>query len=339
MLRLPKFELASPTTVTEAVAMLASTPGSMIIAGGTDLLPNVKHELFTPPLVVSLADIAELRGIRRLDSGWVTIGAMTSLADVAAHELVRARFPALAQAAGLVAGPQLRAMGTLGGNVLLDTRCQWYNQTYFWREALGFCLKKDGTLCHVVEGGSKCVAAASNDTAPPLMTLRANLVLEGPNGRRTLPIDDLWLADGVYNKKLEPHEVLVEIQIPPTSPNHRGSYGKLRERGSIDFPLFGVAVRLELDANGAVDTADAVVTAMQARPLRLKRLQEHLKGRVPGTPDFEAGAQLAADSAYTQCHPMPNISGDEDWRREMVPVYVRRTILAASRGEGPVHHV
>ncbi|MCY2960990.1 MAG: FAD binding domain-containing protein [Planctomycetota bacterium] len=339
MLRLPKFELASPTTVTEAVAMLASTPGSMVIAGGTDLLPNVKHELFTPPLVVSLADIAELRGIRAAPNGWTTIGAMTSLADVAAHELVRARFPALAQAAGLVAGPQLRAMGTLGGNVLLDTRCQWYNQTYFWREALGFCLKKDGTLCHVVEGGSKCVAAASNDTAPPLMTLRANLVLEGPKGRRTLPIDDLWLADGAYNKKLEPNEVLVEVQIPPTTAQHRGAYGKLRERGSIDFPLFGVAVRLELDAAGAVDTADAVVTAMQARPLRLKRFQDHLKGRVPGTESFEEGAHLAADSAYAQCHPMPNIPGDEDWRREMVPVYVRRTILAASRGEGPVHHV
>jgi len=339
MLRLPKFELASPTTVGEAVAMLASTPGSMLIAGGTDLLPNVKHELFTPPLVVSLADIAELRGIRSSPNGWTAIGAMTSLADVAAHELVNARFPALAQAAGLVAGPQLRTMGTLGGNVLLDTRCQWYNQTYFWRQALGFCLKKDGTLCHVVEGGSKCVAAASNDTAPPLMTLRANLVIEGPNGRRTLPIDDLWLADGAYNKKLEPNEVLVEIQIPPTSPVHRGSYGKLRERGSIDFPLFGVAVRLELDAAGAVDTADAVVTAMQARPLRLKRFEEHLKGRAPGTPDFDAGAQLAADSAYAQCRPMPNIPGDDAWRREMVPVYVRRTILAASRGEGPVHHV
>jgi len=339
MLRLPKFELASPTTVTEAVALLVSNPGSMVIAGGTDLLPNVKHELFTPPLVVSLAAIAELRGIRRLESGWITIGAMTSIADVASNESVNAHFPALGQAAGLVAGPQLRAMGTLGGNVLLDTRCQWYNQTYFWREALGFCLKKDGTLCHVVEGGSKCVAAASNDSAPPLMTLRADLVIEGPNGRRTLPIDDLWLADGTYNKKLEPHEVLVEIRIPPTTAQHRGAYGKLRERGSIDFPLFGVAVRLELDASGAVDTADAVVTAMQARPLRLKRFEEHLKGRVPNTPEFEEGARLAADSAHTQCHPMPNISGDEVWRREMVPVYVRRTILAASRGEGPVHHV
>lgn len=339
MLRLPKFELASPTTVGDAVALLASNPGAMPIAGGTDLLPNVKHELFTPPLLVSLADVAEMRGIRARDDGWITIGATTSLADVATNEVVRARCPALAQAAGLVAGPQLRTMGTLGGNVLLDTRCQWYNQTYFWRQALGFCLKKDGTLCHVVEGGSKCVAAASNDTAPPLMTLRADLVIEGPNGRRTLPIDDLWLADGARNKKLEHGEILVEIRVPPTGANHRGAYGKLRERGSIDFPLFGVAVRLEFDAHGAVDTADAVVTALQARPLRLKKFQENLRGLVPGTSAFDDGAAKAADAAYAQCHPMPNVPGDEAWRREMVPVYVRRTILAASRGEGPVHHV
>jgi 4-hydroxybenzoyl-CoA reductase subunit beta len=330
MLRLPQFEIASPTTVREAVELLAGTPGALVIAGGTDLVPNMKHELFTPPLVVSLARIPELTGITRAPSGWITIGAMTTLADVAASHLVREHAPALAQAAGLVAGPQLRTMGTLGGNVLLDTRCQWYNQTYFWREALGFCLKKDGTVCHVVEGGSKCVAAASNDTAPPLMTLRANLVLEGPKGRRTLPIDELWLADGANNKKLEPAEVLVEIHVPPTGAGHRGAYGKLRERGSIDFPLLGVAVRLELDKAGAVDSADAVVTALQARPVRLKRFGEALVSRVPGTPDFEDAARAAADSAYKQCHPLPNIPGDEAWRREMVPVYLRRTILAAT---------
>ncbi len=339
MLRLPKFELASPRSVREAVELLTGTPGSLPIAGGTDLLPNLKHELFTPSLVVSLAGIEELRGIRSADSGWLTIGAMTSLAEVAADERVRAQAPALAQAAGLVAGPQLRTMGTLGGNVLLDTRCQWYNQTYFWREALGFCLKKDGALCHVVEGGSKCVAAASNDTAPPLMTLRANLVIEGAAGRRTLPIDDLWLADGAYNKKLEPGEILVEVRVPPTDAGHRGAYGKLRERGSIDFPLLGVAVRLDLDAKGTIATADAVVTALQARPVRLKRFQEHLEGCDPRSADFEDAARAAADAAYKQCHPMPNIPGDEAWRREMIPVYVRRTILAAARGEGPVHHV
>src|SRR5262249_22725384 len=156
-----------------------------------------------------------------------------------AHELVRAHAPALAQAAMLIAGPQLRTMGTLGGNVMLDTRCQWYNQTHFWRQALGFCLKKDGTKCHVVEGGNKCVAAASNDTAPALMTRGAELVIEGPDGRRQISIDDFWLADGIFNKKLEHAEILVELRVPATPRGHRGAYGKLRDRGSIDFPLLG----------------------------------------------------------------------------------------------------
>lgn len=338
MLRLPKFELARPKSLTEAVRMLADGgPEAMVIAGGTDLVPNLKHELFAPRLLVSLAHIEELRGVHERERGWMTIGAMTTLADVASNELVRARYPALAQATGLVAGPQLRTMGTLGGNVMLDTRCQWYNQTYFWRQALGFCLKKDGALCHVVEGGSKCVAAASNDSAPALMTLAATLEIEGPSGRRVVPIDDFWLADGVYNKRLERGEILARVALPPTAENHRGAYGKLRDRGSIDFPLLGVAVRIDVDANQAVASADVVLTALQARPLRIKRVSETLAGAILGSPEFESAAREVATQAHKQCHPMPNIPGDADYRREMVPVYVRRTLVAAAQRSGPVH--
>ena len=340
MLRLPKFEVARPHSVSEAVTLLSEAgPAAMIVAGGTDLLPNLKHELFTPDLLVSLAEIAELSGVREETNGWIAIGAMTSLADVAAHAALARRAPALAQAAGLVAGPQLRSMGTLGGNVMLDTRCQWYNQTYFWRQALGFCLKKDGTLCHVVAGGKKCVAAASNDTAPALMTLSAVLAIEGPDGRRTIPVDEFWVADGIWNKKLEPGEILVEVRIPPAAPGHRGAYGKLRERGSIDFPLLGVAARLDLDEKGAVADADLVVTALAARPLRILKARASLERTKPGTPEFEAAAALTAAQAQKQCHPLENIPGDADYRREMVPVLVRRTLEAASRGEGPVHPV
>jgi 4-hydroxybenzoyl-CoA reductase subunit beta len=158
MLRLPKFEIRRPRELSEAIALLAEAgPTSVVVAGGTDLVPNMKHELFTPEVVVSLEGLPELRGIRREPDGALSIGAMTSLEAVAASDLVRAQAPALAQACSLVAGPQLRSMGTLGGNVMLDTRCQWYNQTYFWRQALGFCLKKDGTACHVVAGGKNCV--------------------------------------------------------------------------------------------------------------------------------------------------------------------------------------
>ncbi len=340
MLRLPQFETEAPTSLSQALALLEANPAAMIVAGGTDLLPNMKHELFTPRLVVSLARVNELRGItQQKDSGWITIGAMTSLEDVAASEVLRSHAPALAQACGLVAGPQLRTMGTLGGNVLLDTRCQWYNQTYFWRQALGFCLKKDGTKCHVVEGGSKCVAAASNDSAPALMTLRAELVFASVRGRRTVPIDDFWVADGIQNKKLEPGEILVEVRVPPTGPGHRGAYGKLRERGSIDFPLLGVAVRIEVDANEVVESADVVITALQARPLRVQRASAMLQGTKIGSSEFEDAVIAQSLQAHKQCHPMPNVPGDADWRRAMVPVYVKRTLLAAARRAGPVHHV
>jgi 4-hydroxybenzoyl-CoA reductase subunit beta len=308
----------------------------MIVAGGTDLLPNMKHELFTPEVLVSLDGIEELRGVREED-GWISIGAMTSLADVARHPAIARRAPALSQAAGLVAGPQLRTMGTLGGNVMLDTRCQWYNQTYFWRQALGFCLKKDGTLCHVVAGGRKCVAAASNDTAPALMTLSALLVIEGPAGRRSLPVDEFWVSDGIWNKKLEPGEILTEVRIPAPAAGHRGAYGKLRERGSIDFPLLGVAVRLDVDGAGRIADADIVVTALAARPLRIAKARALLAGRSVGEAEGAAAFEAVAAQATGQCHPLANIPGDEDYRQEMVPVYVRRTLRAAADGTGPVH--
>jgi 4-hydroxybenzoyl-CoA reductase subunit beta len=340
MLRLPAFELARPRSVDEAVALLERHGAkAVVVAGGTDLVPNMKHELFTPDVVVSIADVEELRGVRALDDGALAIGAMTSLAGVAAHERVRAGAPALAQAVGLVAGPQLRTMGTLGGNVLLDTRCQWYNQTYFWREALGFCLKKDGTACHVVAGGKKCVAAASNDSVPALMTLGAELVLVSPAGRRTVRVDDFWVADGIVNKELLPAEVLALVRVPRQAAGHRGAYGKLRERGSIDFPLLGVAARVDLDDQGAVVDADVVLTALQARPVRLAKVREALVGHTPGRPAFDEAVAELARRAARQCRPLANVPGDAEYRHAMVPVYVRRTLLAAAAGEGPVHHV
>ncbi len=340
MLRLPEFRIERPATIAEAVRLLTELgEDGMLVAGGTDLLPNMKHELFTPKTLVALSDVAELRGISREDDGSLVIGAMTTVDEVAKHELVREHATVLAQAAGLIAGPQLRRMGTLGGNVMLDTRCQWYNQTYFWREALGFCLKKDGTLCHVVEGGKKCVAAASNDTAPALMVLGAELTFEGPEGRRVVAIDDLWKSDGIFNKKASPHEVLVSIRVPAPPPGRRSAYGKLRDRGSIDFPLLGVAVRLDCDAAGIVEDADSVLVALQARPVRLKRVADLLRGAKPGTEAFEEAARGVAESAHKQCHPLASVPGDHEYRREMVPVYVRRTLLAAAEGGGPVHHL
>lgn len=339
MLRLPRFELRQPASVAEASRLLSELgPAAVVLAGGTDLLPNMKHELVTPAFVVSLGRIEALRGIRVEADGSLAIGAMTTIADVAASKVVAGRAPCLAQAASLIAGPQLRRAGTIGGNVLLDTRCQYYNQTHFWRTALGFCLKKDGTACHVVAGGSRCVAAAAADTAPALMTLGASLEIAGASGGRTVPVEDFWVADGVSNRRLLPGEILVSIRIPPTPTGHRGAYGKLRERGSIDFPLLGVAARTDLDADGVVRRAELVLTALAARPRRVTEAAS-LQGRRPGTPEFDQAVLDVAEMARRRCRTLTNLPGDADWRQAMIPVYVRRTLHAAVAGGGPVHHL
>jgi len=337
MLRLPQFSVESPATLEGALELLAAHAGRALpIAGGTDLLPNLKHRIAEPELLVSLANVAELRGIRVDDEGALVIGAMTPLDAVAHHPEVQARAPALAQAAGLVASPQIRRMGTLGGNVMLDTRCRYINQTHFWRKALGFCLKKDGSLCHVVAGGQKCVAAASNDTAPALMSLGGELGFRSKGGERRAKVDELWKSDGVFNKRSGLDELLVSVRVPAQRSGHRGAYGKLRERGSFDFPQLGIAVRVDLEG-GSVADADVCVVALQARPLRLKGVAELLKGTRPGEPSFADAVEKLGERAHQQCHPMPNIPGDPEYRREMVPIYVRRTLLSAlGLGERPL---
>jgi 4-hydroxybenzoyl-CoA reductase subunit beta len=337
MLRLPTLSVETPSSLEQALGLLAEHAGRALpIAGGTDLLPNLKHRLLEPELLVSLAKVEELRGIDLDADGALVIGAMTPLDVVARDERVVARAPALAQAADIVASPQIRRMGTLGGNVMLDTRCRYINQTHFWRKALGYCLKKDGTLCHVVAGGRKCVAAASNDTAPALMTLGGELTFQSKRGERQVPIGELWKSDGIFNKRSTLDELLVRIRVPAQRAGHRGAYGKLRERGSFDFPQLGIAARVDLEAGKVVD-ADVALVALQARPLHVKDVAEALRGSEPGTPSFTDAVALVAERARAQCHPMPNIPGDSDYRQAMVPVYVRRTLLAAvGLGERPV---
>jgi len=340
MLRLPKFEVKNPATVEEAVAMMLEIHGeARFLAGGTDLNPNMKHGLFTPERVVALGGIEEMFGVGFDEKGNARIGAMVTLAQVEQHSELRRALPALCQAAKLVSSPQLRNMGTLGGNVMLDTRCQWYNQTYFWRNALGYCLKKDGSKCHVIEGGSKCVAAASNDTAPALMTLNAELEFATPSGRVRMPLADLWQADGIWNKKIPHTDLLVAIHVPKPAEGSRGAYGKLRDRGSIDFPLFGIAVRLDFAADGSIADAALCAVALQARPWPLKKAAELLIGTHPGQASFNDAVEKVAMLAAKQCRPMPNIPGDHAYRHLMVPVYTRRTLHAAAAGEGPVHHI
>ncbi len=334
MLRLPPYRLLEPSSAEEAVKLLTDEPGeAMLIAGGTDLVPNMKHGLFEPKTVISLAKVEGLEGVSDSDAG-LRLGPITTLADASQNELIIERAPALAQAAGVVAGPQLRNVGTLGGNLMLDTRCRWYNQTYFWRKGLGYCLKKDGTLCHVVEGGARCVAAASNDTVPALMTLNASAVFLGPDGEREVAIADLWTNDGIVNKKVSADELLIAIKVPPQAPGHHGTYAKLRRRDSIDFPLFGCAVRLDLDEKGTVSGADLAAVALVARPMRVKGVEELLLGTKPGSEAFDQAVEEVAQLAYKRCRPLDNVPGDAEWRREMVPVYVRRALRSATASSG-----
>ena len=322
MLRLPPFRYHRPETVEQALELLGEHAGDVLpVAGGTDLMPNMKHRLFTPGHLVALKGVEELHGIRR-EEGGVRIGAAETLTSVAQSELVRSRIPALADAAGHVAGPQLRNMGTLGGNLCLDTRCTYYNQTEFWRKALGYCLKKDGDTCHVTRVGRKCVAAHSADTPPVLMTLDAVAVLAGPEGRRELPVREFFVADGIENTQRRPDEVVVEVRIPAEATRRRMAYAKLRQRNSIDFPLLTVAVAAEVDDGGLVREIRAVVTGLGSRPRELTGWDDIAAER---TLDDEV-VEALAERVHAQCHPLENLIVDPDWRRAMVPVYVRRAL-------------
>ncbi|MFT7462189.1 MAG: 4-hydroxybenzoyl-CoA reductase subunit beta [Pseudohongiellaceae bacterium] len=326
MLRLPTFDHLSPTTIDGVLEILAENPGqARLLAGGTDLLPNLKHGIESAETLVSLGRVPGLAGIEASDHGALTLGALVSLEDLAANEVVAARQPALVTAAGLVAGPHHRRMGTLGGNVCLNTRCVYINQSYFWREALGFCIKKDGTECHVVKGGKRCVAAASNDTAPVLMVAGAELLIASrERGQRTVPMTEFYVKDGVFNKQLEPDEMLLEVRVPAPAAGWHSAYAKLRPRESIDFPRLSVAVGFSL-ADGQVSNLVIVVSAMAATPLVLKKVSEAAEGQAPEEQLWDVLGQLA----MKQCHPLTNIDGDKAWRREMVAVYVRRALREA----------
>jgi 4-hydroxybenzoyl-CoA reductase subunit beta len=316
VLRLHAYEYHRPETVDEAIALLVEHAGDVMpIAGGTDLVPNMKHRLFTPGHLVALRGIDEMRGIQEDEAGF-TIGAATSLDRVARDARTLEVLPSLARACSLVSGPQLRRMGTIGGNVCLDTRCTYYNQTLFWRKALGYCLKKDGTACHVVKGGTRCVAAHSADTATAMLPLDATLRIAGPTGEREVPISSFFTSDGVWNRRMNPGEILVSIHVPRPSPGSRHSFQKLRARDSIDFPMLNLAVR------GVVEDVQMAASALGSYPRKLGKLTAIAEGRQL----TDTVVEELAEQAFRQCHPLANIAVDVEWRRAMVPVLVRRAI-------------
>ncbi len=322
MLRLHSYLYHRPGTVEEALALLEKHAGDVMpIAGGTDLVPNMKHGLFTPGHLVSLRGIASLARIEEEADGF-RIGAGVTLHTVATHPAVAENLPSLARACQLISGPQLRRMGTIGGNVCLDTRCTYYNQTRFWRKSLGYCLKKDGDACHVVKGGTRCVAAHSADAATALVTLGADLTIVGLAGERTVSIGTFFTSDGVWNRRMEPGEILIGIRVPRPSGATRHSFQKLRARDSIDFPLLNLAVRVDLSDDAEVTDIQMAASAMGSYPRKLGKVGDSAIGRRL----TEEVIEEVGKEAFRQCHPLDNIPVDPEWRRAMVPVLVRRAL-------------
>lgn len=304
MLPLPHFSLEAPDRLDDALALLAE-PGAMPIAGGTDLLPSMKHRLFEPRVLVSLRRLAALRQVTPGADGGISLGAGLTLREVSRHPSVRDRWPALAAAAGTVATPTIQNMGTLGGNVMLDTRCLYYNQPAGWREALGFCLKKEGTLCHVAPKGKGCYAAQSADTVPSLWLYGARVELASREGVREVALADLYEDEGREWVRVRRGELLTRVILPP--PEGEVIHRKLRTRQAIDYAWLLVAVQKRQGA-----PLRAVISALGPRPACVEG----------GTADE------LAENAYKSALPLTTHLLPPPYRKRMVRVEVRRAAEA-----------
>ena len=322
MLRLPPFRYVAPRTLDEAAGLMADYgERAMAVAGGTDLYPNMKRRQFTPEVLVGLRGLRDLRGIAGDPAQGVTIGAMTTLSEVASHPAIGQFYPALAQAAGLVSAPQLRNVGTLGGNLCVDTRCNYYNQTEFWRHSIGYCMKKDGDICLVAPGSPRCWAVSSSDCAPALISLQAQVRLVGPRGERLIPVAALYHDDGIAYLAKQRDEILAEVRLPPAD-GWRSVYRKLRRRGSFDCPILGVAAALRRDADGTVSDARIVLGAVASHPVEATEAARLLEGQRPTPELLEAAAAAAARWAK----PFDNADLTISYRKQMAPIYVRRAL-------------
>jgi 4-hydroxybenzoyl-CoA reductase subunit beta len=314
--------------VEEAVGYLAKQgDGIRVLAGGTDLIPSMRQGLFDSEHVLDIRHIGELQGVRPRPGNGVEIGALTTLTSIECSGFLRRHYSVLTEAAATVASPLLRNMGTIGGNICLDTRCLWYNQSLTWRKGCGFCIKKDGDLCHVAPGGTKCWAAFSGDTPPALLCLNAEVEIASASGVRRMPLSDFYTGEGDAYRKLQANELLTRVFLPESSADYRGVYRKLRIRGSIDYPLAGVAMVLQR-SNGHIADARLAITAVNPAPLLVKGITEMLEGKVVDEALAEAVAVLAAKTAK----PLTTSALTPEYRREMIRVFTKRAVLAAANG-------
>lgn len=322
-MRLPAFRYVAPETVREAAAILAGEgPAARVLAGGTDLLPNMKRRQQQPRTVVGLRRITALRGIEGAPTKGLRIGAMTTLAELEAHPGIREHYAGLHQAVRVIATPLLRNTGTIGGNLCLDTRCNYYDQTYEWRRAIDFCMKCEGEVCWVAPGSDVCLAIASSDAAPVMCALGARVVLASRRGEREIEAGALYRPDGIRHLTLRPDEILAGIRLPPAG-RVRSSYSKLRRRGAFDFPVLGVAACLRFERD-VVAEARLWLTAVSMAPVRVPAAEQALAGRRLTVDAIEEAAGLA----WFRARPVDNADFTVRWRKEMTRHHVRLALQA-----------
>jgi 4-hydroxybenzoyl-CoA reductase subunit beta len=307
MMRLPWFEHRAPESIHEAARILAGEgPNAMLIAGGTDLLPNMKRRQYAPKTLISLRRIPELK------RNGSALGAGTTLTEI----IHKTQLPlGLRQAAHQVATVHLRNMGTIGGNLCLDTRCNYYNQNYEWRKAIDFCLKKDGDICWVATASKRCVAASSTDCAPALMALGASVRLVSAKEERTLSLEDLYNNDGIDYLKRRADEILTEVRIPS---GFKSTYWKLRRRGAFDFPVLGVGAAVRLSGD-VMEDARIALGAVASRPFLVEKANQFLKGKKLTDEVIEEASRLVA----TRAKPMDNADLDLYWRKDVTAEFAR----------------
>lgn len=319
MMRLPRFLFLMPRSVHEAAQMLADEgPGAQLIAGGTDLLPNMKRRQQTPTTLISLRGVESMRTTSEHES--CVLGATLTLTQVVNHPMIRDSYTALHQAASQVATVHLRNSGTLGGNLCLDTRCLYYNQSYEWRKAIDFCMKKQGTVCWVATASRRCVAVTATDTAPALIALGARVRLVSVASEREIALEDLYNNDGMNYLTRRADEVLTEIVLPRDS-GWVSAYRKLRRRGSFDFPELGVAAALKFAADGTIEDARVVLGAAASRPV------------VTRAPELMCGKKLTDEliaevshSLASRAKPVDNTDLDVHWRKHVASAFIATTL-------------
>ena len=320
MMRLPPFRYHRPTTVAEAASILAGDgPAAKLVAGGTDLYPNMKRRHQTPDVVVSVQRVDALHGIDA-DGEGLRLGASTTLRQLERDATIQETLPALHQAVRSISTPLLRTMGTIGGNVCLDTRCNYYDQNWEWRRAIDFCLKCEGDTCWTAPGSDRCLAVNSSDSVPVLIALDAAVQLVGHKSEREIPVHALFRDDGIEYLDKAGDEVLTGIRIPAQGAL-RSVYRKVRRRGSFDFPVAAVAVRLGMDGD-EVDHARIVLNAVGSTPLRCEEAEALLVGRRPDDETIEE----VATQAYKPAKPLDNTDHQAAWRKKRIRVEVARAL-------------